>query len=328
MRFIKYEERGQEQNETKVYLNKNSTRTTGTPSKLGLRRILSVHFRASLHSSPMSVKRFPFFTALNVITILAFSAALVFAVVRWKGFLKDCPSSSIIVDAVYGVCGFMIGLGVMGILATITRSKLMIYVFKFFLFLAFVAACAFVALALMMKSGVADFVLQFGWSRTPDAALCDFQKQFGCAGWSSVCIPEVSIDGCPSCTFPLNSSHTNASSFYTGSSFAPTHALMRTCKALFQSFFDDQFIWIMIGSGSFAFWVLVLNVAAYCAGQQFTLVSIDDDEEYLLKRAERRRDLERVLSQEPTMERGLHTPVNSNAFSSSSMQHMGRPPHN
>eukprot|EP00744_Colponema_vietnamica_P018826 GILI01026589.1.p1 GENE.GILI01026589.1~~GILI01026589.1.p1 ORF type:complete len:262 (-),score=16.87 GILI01026589.1:34-819(-) len=235
----------------------------------------------------MSLKKFPIFTLLNVIDILLACTAFTFAYLRWKGFLKDCPSSSILIDAVYGTCGFMFAIGLIGILATITRSKISIYFYKFLLFLAFVVAGAFITLTLCMKSGVANFILQFGWGQTPDSDICVFQQQFGCAGWSSTCMPGIQIDGCPTCTFPQANvtTHTTAAPF-------------PTCKTMFQDFFDDQFKWILIGAGGFIAWVIILNIAAYCAGQQFSLLSIDDDEEYLLARAERRREVERLLDED------------------------------
>lgn len=256
----------------------------------------------------MSLKKFPVFTIVNIFNILLFSAALVPVLTRWDGFLKDCPSSSFIIDAVYGACGVMIAIGLVGILSTITRIRIGIYFYKFLLFLALIVAGAFVTLTLLMKAGAANFVLRLGWSMAPDNEIRQFQSQFGCAGWQSQCIPGYKIDGCPSCTFPnYNSSATPST----------TPALLPTCSDIFQNFFDGQFKWIIIGAGSFIGWVIILNVTAYCAGQRFTLVSIDEDEEYVIERAERRRELHRLLEEEEQRSlQQLNTPVNSAATKS------------
>eukprot|EP00758_Cryptobia_borreli_P009819 Tbor_TRINITY_DN5515_c2_g1::TRINITY_DN5515_c2_g1_i2::g.13412::m.13412 len=232
----------------------------------------------------MSLAKFPVFSILNTLLVLFAATVLVLMFTLWHGFLKECPATRHFILVFQLVLGYLICLGLLGLLSTITRSRLMIYTYKCALFVAFILSIIFL-IGLFLAHGKAfNGILELAWIAVPDSDKCSFQNSFSCAGWALSCYQNVTgVRGCPSCTrFPsveeINHKEALSTKVMQIAKLSPAYP---TCLSVFHDVIVKYYTNILISTGCFIVYIIILNIAAYCAGQRFSIISIEDDELYL-----------------------------------------------
>ena len=152
--------------------------------------------------------KFLVFSVLNSVLLLGGAVTLVLMFTLWKGFFKQCPATAFVIAAIEGIIGFWMCMGLVGLLSIATRSKCGVYVYRFFISIAFLAGLGFIIAVLVLRTSTFfDTVLAASWKVGSDSTKCTFQTEFGCAGWDNGCYPgDNSISGCPSCTVYPSSS--------------------------------------------------------------------------------------------------------------------------
>ena len=218
----------------------------------------------------MRICKYPIFSFINVLLTSGGIAGIALVFLKLKdSFWHLCPQCSTFHYVVIGVSCFLILMGLLGLMATEMKSKWLLIVYKFGLFLLFLIAAAYTVGVILLKVGTLDHLLQIGWDEgvsSDQHNVCEFQYLWTCTGWNDLCPQNLlnATTSCPVCPKGLRPGNPPG---------------LTTCENKMHQTADSDFKSLLIGGIASIVFIILLNFIAYCNGRSFRY--IDDPDDYM-----------------------------------------------